>query len=507
MQRILSTVALIATVALSDLRADVIANPLFSDNSVLQRQMNVPVWGTASEGEKVTVCFAGQKKEAVTTNGCWRVLLDPMEACVLPRTMTVSGSNTLTFTNLLVGEVWICSGQSNMERQLGLRPGQKPIVNAEKEAASANYPLIRHFGVTKNVSPEPLSTMGGKWSVCTPTSVTNFTAVGYYFGRDLYRDLKVPIGLIHSSWGGTPAEAWTGSGSLSTNPALGRILENYAKEVEAYPAKIAKYKSEEAALIQNYQAATAKAKEEGKPGPAAPKPPFDPPHDPHSPSGLFNAMINPLIPYAMRGVIWYQGEANASHAAEYRTLFPVMIADWRARWGEGNFPFLFVQIAPFFKMPPGIREAQLFTALSVPNTAMTVITDHGDAQDIHPAEKEPVGARLALAARALAYGQMVEYSGPLFRNAAIDGQEIVVSFTHCGIGLTSHGEPLKGFSIAAADKVFVPAHAEILGNTVVVSSPDVPEPKEVRFGWENVPDCNLFNLAGIPASPFRTDSE
>ena len=468
----------------------------------------MPVWGTAAEGERVTVSFAGQTRETVAKDGRWMVWLEPMTASSLPQEMVIRGdTNRVTLTDLLVGEVWICSGPSNMERQLGPRPGQKPLVNAVQEAASADYPMIRHFGVARNVSVTPLSTLTGKWIVCTPESVSSFTAVGYYFGRDLHRDLNVPIGLIHTSWGGTPAEAWTSGEVLASNPAFSGILEKFAKEQAAYPERLATYRAGEANLIEDYKAAAAKAAGEGKPAPNPPKPPLDPPKDPHSPSVLFNAMLSPVIPYAVRGVIWYQGEANAPRAKEYRTLFPAMIADWRTRWGEGDFPFLFVQIAPFGKMPPEIREAQLLTALATTNTAMTVITDHGDPRDIHPAEKEPVGDRLALAARALAYGHAVEYSGPLYSDLRIDGSTAVVSFTHNGMGLVARGGPLRGFTIAGADKVFVPAEATIEGNTVRVSSPGVGKPVAVRYGWENVPDVNLFNLAGLPASPFRTDPE
>jgi sialate O-acetylesterase len=222
---------------------------------------------------------------------------------------------------------------------------------------------------------------------------------------------------------------------------------------------------------------------------------------------LFNGMLHPVIPYAMRGVIWYQGESNGSRAKEYRDLFPAMIADWRALWGEGNFPFLYVQVAPFKNMGPEIREAQFLTLSKTTNIAMTVITDHGDANDIHPIEKQPVGARLALAARALAYDAAVEYSGPLFKSFKIVDGKAIISFTHVGMGLMAKSGPLKGFVIAGADKKFVPAQAEILGDTVIVSSPEVPAPAAVRYGWANVPDVNLFNIAGLPASPFRTDIE
>ena len=489
------------------LLADVIPNTLFSDNAVLQQQRPVPVWGTAADGEKVTVEFAGQKVETVATNGNWSVTLQPLTATASPQTMSIRGSNTVTLTNLLIGEVWICSGQSNMERQLGLRDGQKPIVNWEAEAASANYPEIRSFHVKPAISANPIASPTGSWAVCSPTTVTNFTAVGYYFGRDLYKNLKVPIGLIHSTLGGTPAEAWTRNEVLATNPVLAPMLDKQAKAIASYPERLAKYQAEEPKLKAAYTNACAIALAAAKPSPRPPSPPQDPLTDSHAPSVLYNGMINPLLPYAMRGVIWYQGEANGGRAKEYQTLFPAMIADWRTQWEQGDFLFLFVQLAPFFKMGPEIREAQFLTLKKTTNTAMTVITDHGDAQDIHPTEKEPVGARLALAARALAYGQTIEYSGPLYESARVDGSSMILSFTHVGKGLVAKDGSLKGFTVAGADKVFIPADAVIKESSVVVSNPQVTSPVAVRYGWTNAPDVNLFNAEGLPASPFRTDTE
>ena len=502
-----SFLLLSSLVLLHPLFADVVPNPLFTDNAVLQQGMKVPVWGTAGIGEKITVEFAGQKVSTIATNGTWMLFLEPLTATTNSQTMTVSGSNTVTLTNLLIGEVWICSGQSNMERQLGLRNGQKPIVNYEAEAASANYPNLRHFLVKQTSSTNPLSTVSGSWIVCSPATVTNFTAVGYFFGRDLMKAKGVPVGLIHSSWGGTPAEAWTSHDALATNPVLSPILQHFTKDVATYADRLAKYQTEEPKLKADYTNACAQALAEAKPTPRPPAPPRDPLKDSHSPSVLFNGMINPILPYAMRGVIWYQGESNGGRAKEYRDLFPAMIADWRLVWGEGNFPFLYVQVAPFKKMGPEIRESQFLTLGKTTNTAMTVITDHGDAEDIHPTQKEPVGQRLALAARALAYGESIEYSGPLFKNCKIDGSKAVISFTHADKGLVSKEGPLKGFTIAGADKQFIPAEAEIVGETVVVSSPVVTAPTAVRYGWTNVPDVNLFNTSGLPASPFRTDVE
>lgn len=487
--------------------ADVVPNQLFSDNAVLQQGVPVPVWGTAAEGEKVTVLFAGQRADAVTKDGRWMVRLEPMSVSSRPETMTITGSNAVTLTNLLIGEVWLCSGQSNMQRQLGLRNGQKPLENWKQEVASANYPEIRMFTVKQTVSTNPLPAVTGNWAVCSPGTVTNFTAVGYYFGRDLHKNLGVPVGLIHSSWGGTPAEAWTRRQVLETNPLLLPILQRYSNDVASYPDRLTKYQVDEPRLKEEHDKAVARALAEAKPIPRPPVPPLDPLKSQNSPSMLFNGMINPILPYALRGVIWYQGESNGSRAKEYQKLFPAMIADWRQLWGQGDFPFLYVQIAPFAKMNPEIREAQLLTLAKSTNTAMAVITDYGDANDIHPNRKEPVGKRLELAARVLAYGQNLEYSGPLFKEARFQGGSVSLTFTHSGMGLVAKNGPLKGFTIAGADKQFVPANAQIEGSTVLVSSPDVPVPVAVRYGWEGAPDVNLFNAAGLPASPFRTDVE
>jgi sialate O-acetylesterase len=487
--------------------ADVTPNGLFADNAVLQRGMRVPVWGTAADGERVSVKFGGQKVSTVTKDGKWKVWLAPMKASSTPQTMTITGSSTVTLNNILVGEVWVCSGQSNMERQLGPRPPQKPLDNWVQEAASANYPLIREVTVPRTTSTNPLLTLSGTWVVCTPETAPTFTAVGYYFGRDLYKNLNVPIGLIHSSWGGTVAEAWTRHEVLANDPDLSPILNSYDEALALYPDQLAKYKANEQQTLKDYETAVTAAKAAGKPTPPAPKAPVDPVKYQNSPSNLYNGMISPLLPFAIRGVIWYQGESNAPRPKQYQKLFPAMITDWRAQWKEGDFPFLFVQVAPYNLTPPAIREAQLFTALTTKHTAMVVTSDIGDATNIHPTHKEPVGDRLAIAARALAYGQPLEYSGPLYKRAKVSDGKMTIYFTHAASGLTSWEQPLKGFTIAGADKVFVPAQAEIKGQTVVVSSPEVAAPVAVRYGWANVPDCNLYNVAGLPASPFRTDPD
>lgn len=446
-----------ATLTSGALHAEVKPNPLFTDGAVLQRGQNVPVWGTANDGEKVTVEFAGQTATTTAQGGKWRVDLKPLEAGG-PFSMKISGGNTVTVNDLLVGEVWVASGQSNM--QWTLNASHEP----EVERPKANYPKIRMFTVARATSLEPLDEVKGSWVECSPETVGKFSAVGYYFARDLHAALGVPVGILHTSWGGTPAQAWTSAEGFEGHPEL----QGYADQLKA---------------------AEALPEKRGQGFPAA----------------LYHAMIAPVIPYGMKGVIWYQGESNARNSKQYQTLFPAMIADWRAKWKIGDFPFLYVQIAPFKGQPPEIREAQLLTLEKSNNTAMAVTTDVGDANDIHPKRKEPVGHRLSLAARALAYGEKIEYSGPLYESMKTVRDKAEISFRHIGGGLVAKDGGLKGFTLAGADGNFVPAKAEILGDKVVVSAEGVKAPKAVRYGWENVPDVNLFNKEGLPASPFRTD--
>ena len=508
---------LVATCLSSGAWAEVKLNPLFRDGAVLQRDANVPVWGKAKDGEKITVQFDGQTATTTAKDGKWMVRLKPHQAGG-PFVLTVTGENTITLTDVLVGDVWICSGQSNMQFELQFD------ANAAAESSTANYPQLRTFNVWRKNSAHPLSEVSpGKWSECTPASSKYFTAVGYYFGRDIHKATGVPVGLIHSSWGATSAQAWTSLDGLEKDPILHHYAEeakklaaNYEQASSTYPRELAAYKEKlkkwdtEVGVAYNetlkaWTAENRKLKLEGKPVLPKPTEPISPEGHPNKSTVLFNGMIAPLMPYAIKGVIWYQGEGNAGNPQEYRTLFPRLIADWREKWGQGDFPFLFVQVAPWQGLPPGIREAQLLSWQKTPNTAMAVITDVGNATDIHPRQKEPVGARLALAARALAYGEKIEYSGPVFDVLKIDGNRAVLSFTHLGSGLLAKDGDLKGFTIAGANKKFFAAKAEIEGDTVVVSSEQVSVPVAVRYGWENVPDVNLYNKEGLPASPFRTD--
>jgi sialate O-acetylesterase len=627
-------------------RADVSLHPLFSEHAVLQQGRPIPVWGRATPGETVTVELADARARATTdSQGHWSVSLPALTAGG-PHVLVVSATYRIELRDVFVGEVWICSGQSNMERQLGPRPGQPPIRDWEKEVAAADLPKIRHFGVAQKTAFTPQETVEGRWIVCSPQTAPDFTAVGFFFARALHAARNVPIGLIHSSWGGTPAQAWTSADGLrkldgfaaplarleSVAHAIANGTYDYPKELAAWfpahdagsrpaepwftpaldtrdwsamplpalwesagldgldgvvwfrrefdlpsewqgvdlclrlgviddidttwvngeqvgstsgwqtrreytiPATLLKPARNVVAVrvldtgggggiwnpAEPLEVAPARAcggpatlslrgpwsHRVGAKFPDAPQPPADMSRSPGSPTVLYNAMIAPLQPFAMRGVIWYQGEADVGRERQYRTLFPAMIADWRRTWGQGEFPFLFVQIAPYRTMTPEIREAQLLSWQCTLNTAMAVTLDCGDANDIHPANKKPVGERLALAARALAYGEAIEFSGPVYRALEIRGAEAVLRFDHTGDGLAaSDGGALRGFTIAGTDRVFHPAKAFLAGDTLVVTSPAVAQPVAVRYAWANVPEGNLVNRAGLPASPFRTDIE
>ena len=382
--------------------------------------------------------------------------------------------------------------------------------NAAAEIQSAVYPKIRLFTAEHIIAGKPQFDVSGKWETCTPDTVEFFSAVGYYFGRDLHKARGVPVGLIHTSWGGTPAESWTSKPVLQADPDFKPILDRWQESFAGYPKKLDHwYKHTLAAWRKKADQVEA----QGRPIPKPPELPRDPRQHPHRPSGLYNAMIHPLIPFGIKGAIWYQGESNANRAYQYRTLFPAMIQNWRTDWGQGDFPFLFVQLANFKAREdePGesdwaeLREAQTMT-LSLPNTGMAVTIDIGEANDIHPTNKQDVGSRLALAARAIAYGEQIVYSGPMYDSMTVEGETIRLRFKHVGGGLLAKGGgALKGFAVAGADRKFVWADAKIDGDTIVVSSGKVAQPVAVRYAWAINPECNLYNKQGLPASPFRTD--
>lgn len=428
-------------------------NSLIADGAVLQQGMVVPIWGHADAGEKVTVRFCGQEVSATAgADGRWMVRLQPLQpggAFV----MTVAGSNKLEVKDLYVGEVWVCAGQSNMAMQLF------PTSNGKADSAAAAAPatrdaLLRLCTVCpQNSAPEPMEDAELQW--VGSENAGRFSAVGYYFGRDLRRELGVPVGLIHASVGSTAIGWWMNRQAFDLAPGTRQQIQS---ELGANTSK------------------------------------------------LYNSMIAPLQPYAIRGVIWYQGESDSATPERYLLMFKGLIRGWRQAWGEGDFPFLFVQAAPCKPWPPELREAQLLAWQQTPATAMVVSIDCGDPEEIHPPHKEPLGARLALAARAIAYGQKIEHSGPVFKEMKIDDGRAVLTFTHVGAGLVAKGGDLRGFALAGPDGKFVPATASIEKDQVVVRSPGITKPAAVRYAWAHVADGNLFNAEGLPATPFRTDA-
>ncbi len=649
------TASLLLLVFASAARADVRVPSLVGDNMVLQQGRKARVWGWAEPGERVTVTFRGEKANAVAdARGRWEVFVGPHKAGG-PFELTVAGRNTLTFRNVLVGEVWVCSGQSNMEWSL---------INAQdgaRESAAADYPFIHLFTVTKKTSDRPLEDVEGRWVVTTPKEAAQFSAVGYFFGRELHKRLNVPVGLIHTSWGGTPAEAWTSRDTLAANSTLRPILERYERQLADLPRLQQEYerRREEWASKSVTQDAGNRGEPEGYARPdyaaagwkrmslpqfweaagldvdgviwfrrelevpaawagkdltlklgaiddadttyfngervgstgadtpnswmvprsyrvpgtlvragrntvavrvydrvggggfgggemsLAPadkaagnavalegewlykeeatvpsrridwgsQPQAPGPANPNSPTVLYNAMLAPLTPYAVRGAVWYQGESNAGRAYQYRVLFPAMIRDWRAAWNEGDFPFYFVQLANWKARPQDsvdsewaeLREAQTLTMREAPNTGMAVTIDIGNPDDIHPRNKLDVGLRLARWALADTYGMKLEKSGPLYASHKVEGGRVRVAFTHAEGLKTRDGGAPAGFYVAGADRKFFPAEARVEKNSVVVWSKDVSAPVAVRYAWADNPPANLYNSSGLPASPFRTD--
>lgn len=482
------------------LSAAVTLPALLSDRMVVQQDLPVHAWGRADPGEEVSVAFRGQQKSSIAdSSGRWDVYLDPRQAGG-PFEMTVRGSNTIVLRDVYVGEVWVASGQSNMVWPL------ERSNDAAKEIAAAKFPAIRYFKVKLTVADERRDDVEGEWLEVSPATAAEFSGVGYFFARHLHTKLGVPFGIVQSAWGGTPAESWTTAETLASDASLARFTQEWARVMADYPEAEKTYR----AALKRWETAAAKAAANGGERPRRPAAPKGPGHH-HTPAGLFNAMIAPLTPYPIRGAIWYQGENNASrgHGEQYRRLFKSMILDWRREWGLGAFPFLFVQLANYGRVPqqstwPEVREAQAM-ALDLVHTAMAVTTDIGNPDDIHPRNKQDVGLRLALAARAKVYGESgVAFSGPVFRQATHQGGVLKLWFDHLEGGLSARGGELRGFEVAGADGKYVEAAARIEGENVLVSSPAVDAPVKARYAWAAAPTGNLFNEAGFPASPFRT---
>ena len=473
---------------------------LVSDNMVLQQNTKVNLWGWASPNEKINILPGWQNTPleiVADSNGNWKTTVNTPIGSEKNYDIVIEASNKIILKNILIGEVWICSGQSNMYFPVGKEEGtwKTGVKNYEEEIQNANFPSIRLFTVLTKASPKPLQDVTGSWKICSSENIKTFSAVAYFFGRDLYQNLKVPIGLIASSWGGTKAEAWTSQTVLEENPEFLPILEQDAKNEKLFQEKLETYyadlKKERIANNNNLSKTELKKpkKEENK-----------------TSYVLYNAMLHPLINYTMKGVIWYQGESNAEKAFLYRSLFPAMVKSWRDDWKQGDFPFYYVQIAPHKGQNPDIREAQLMSLSKINNSGMVVTTDVGNETNIHPIDKQTVGYRLALIARAKTYGEnKLVYSGPVYNHMKVKKDRAQLFFDGVDSGFKKPSEDLKEFEIAGDDQVFYPAEAKIDGKTIVVSSSKVKNPKAVRFACKAIPEPNLFNNENLPASPFRTD--
>lgn len=492
---------------------------LLSDHMVLQRDAPIHLWGWAAPGERVSATLNGVSGSTAASDlGQWSIYLPPQSAGG-PFTLTLTASNTITLNDVLIGDVWVASGQSNMEMPLEGFPGRAYVNNAAAEIAGANQTQIRLLGLEHVSSPFPLRDIrpsatparspadssfisSAGWARCTPELAKSFSAIAYLFGREISQRERVPVGLIDASWGGTPAESWVSPQALSSDAGLMPVFALQAQMMADradLPLQLAQEKREDDA-----------AKAAGQQPPVHPWRP-----DPISwaPGHLFNGMIAPLTPLSIKGVLWYQGESDTrlAWAPMYDRVFPALIADWRDRWQQGNFPFLYAQISSFRSTPievwGTVRDAQRRT-LSIANTSMVVTLDVGNPENVHPADKQTVASRLALAARATVYGEAVEDSGPLFRRATPEGAAMRAWFDHPG-GLTAHGAALEGFEVAGADGRYVAAAARVdagvEGTSVLVSSPQVPQPMYVRYAWANAPVANLYNSAGLPASTFTSE--
>ncbi len=481
--------------------ADVKLNSLFCNNAVFQRNMEVPVWGWADEGEKITLEFAGQSISTVAQNGKWMVKLKPMKGNNQPQEMIVTGKNALKINNILIGEVWICCGQSNMEWNL-LR-----TIGGEEANATSTNDQLRIFKVPHNVQIKPVDNVNAKWALSEPKVTKNISAVGYYFMSKLQKELNVPVGFIEVAFGGTVIESWISQDVMNAMPIKDKYMdlamqkaEYDANELKLKPIKDAWLKAVDSCKINKLPAPTR---------------PTVLPSEFKGATTIYNGEICPIVPFAVKGIAWYQGESNAypKRADTYSALLPAMIKLWRNDWNRPELPFIIFQITPNRKPQTDpneksgvaiVQEAQLKASLIVPNTALVITTDVAES-DVHYRNKQPIGERAFKAAMNLAYGKNIEYCGPIYTSMKVDGEKIVLDFNHIAGGLTQKGDTLKGFVIAGADKKFYFADAKIKGKTVEVSSKNVPQPVAVRYGWADFPSVNLFNKDGIPASPFRTD--
>lgn len=493
--------------------ADVEVPSVIGENMVLQQKQKNTIWGWGTVGEAVTVSIDRQSaKTTVDEEGRWSVSLEPMGAGG-PHRLTIAGRNRLVFDNVLVGEVWVCSGQSNMQWSVSI--SNDPVL----EAKAANYPNIRLISVPQVAAETPQRDFQGEWKTCTPQTVSDFSAVGYYFGRQLHQTLNVPIGLIDNAWGGSACEAWVNRDILESDDRYAALMKHWKGVEERYQSGEARKAFEK--QLADWEAKAEDAKEKGEEFTQR-KPRYNDGimRGNQRPANLYNGVLHPVIGYGIRGAIWYQGESNASRAYQYRHLFPTMIRNWRSEWGQGDFPFYWVQLADFRaeKDEPApsdwaeLREAQTMTMDQLPHTGEAVIIDLGEANDIHPRNKQDVGKRLARWALARDYGHDdLAYRSPRYDSVEVKNGHVIIKVKHAGKGLDTFdvNEPL-GFTIAGKDEVFHHAKAELIGrgadrNQIKVWSEDVAEPVAVRYGWADNPVCNVRSASGLPLTPFRTD--
>jgi len=488
--------------------AEVRLPALFTDHMVLQQGQKNRVWGSADPGEDVVVTIAGQRQTATANEkGKWQVTLETLPVGG-PHTLSITGKNKLAVEDVLVGEVWICSGQSNMQWEV------RQANDGDLEARTAKYPKIRLISVPQFGTQEPQDDFKGKWEVCTPETAATFSAVGYFFGRQLHETLDVPIGLIDDAWGGSACEAWVRRDLLEKDSKYAKLIADWQEREKNYDAAKAKAASDK--QIADYREAAEKAKAEGKPAPQPPRLAPNPLTGNARPGNIYNGVLKPTIGYGIRGVIWYQGESNAGRAYQYRDLFPLMIQSWRDEWHIGDFPFYWVQLADYMAEKPQpadsswaeLREAQTMTMSKLPNTGEAVIIDLGEGRDIHPRNKQEVAKRLARWALARDYGlSNIPYHSPQYKSMEKQGSKIVLSFDHVGSTLyTFDTTNPVGFAIAGDDKKFVWADAKLVGtDKIEVSSDKVAEPTAVRYAWADNPVCNVYSREGLPLTPFRTD--
>lgn len=493
---------------LSVVHAEVSVSNLFSDHMVVQQGKPVVVWGKETAEASVKVSMAGHSAVATSgADGRWTVKLPALKANSGPHQITIQGSTTVTIKDVLVGEVWVCSGQSNM--QWAVASANDP----QLEALTAKFPRLRLITIPQIGTQEAQDNFEGKWEAVTPQSVLQFSAVGYFFGRQLHQTLDVPVGLIDNAWGGSACEAWIPRDVLQKNGHV-ELLAHWDKLANDYDAAAIETNFQKA--VENWKKRSASAKAAGKPNPPYPRRPRNPLTGQHRPANLYQGVLNPIIGYPIQGAIWYQGEANATRAKQYQDLFPLMIQTWREAWGQGDFSFYWVSLADFkdeVSEPSDadwaeLREAQTMTMSKLPRTGEVIITDLGEAHDIHPRNKQDVAKRLARWALAQNYGYTeLVHRSPIYKSHKVNGNRVMIHFDHVGRGLDTHDvRQVLGFTLAGADKKFHPAQARIVGQAQVeVWSDEVSEPVAVRYAWANNPICNLQNRSHLPATPFRTD--